>query len=155
MAAGTQSLWKRGLLNVYRELNLAHALTKYWSKADGMNHFLQMSLQTASQRGSLAEETARNLTTRTTSEERTCCMRELVWECPPLGYDTHAVGRPPRARERRQAKEIVRFRSSRCQGVDTDAKDTWNERYEFVCISGKCCNVVENNSKRWEMFFVW
>ena len=61
------------------------------------------------------------------NNKRTCCMRELVEECPRLGCDTHAVGRPKRAVERRQAKTIAGPRSSRCQGVDNDAKDPSNE----------------------------
>ena len=69
----------------------------------------------------------RNLTTRTTCEERTCCMREPVEKCPIIVYDTQAVAQPKRARKRWQAKKIARLRSSRCQGVNNGARDTLNE----------------------------
>ena len=47
-------------------------------------------------------------TTGSTSEERTCCMREPVGKCPLLGSYTHEVARPTWATEWKQAKEIVR-----------------------------------------------
>ena len=95
------------LLKVHRDLNLADALTHFWSKADCIKHFSKMSLQATSQRSSLAEEGCETSRQERLKNELSVCA-SLLGSAHSLAMTTHTVGRPRRASETELAKVTVR-----------------------------------------------